>query len=83
MPPSPVLCKQPASAQPEFIATVAAELREPKLIAETLMIDSGWKAPRRPRAAPSTFAHGSGWGGLPSGGSGGSATGNVECFRIR
>lgn len=41
------------------MARIAGPDNDPKLIAETLMIESGRKAWRRPRAAPITFALGS------------------------
>jgi hypothetical protein len=37
---------------------MAAPLSAPKLIPEMLTTDAGRKASRRPRAAPSTLAHG-------------------------
>ena len=57
--PSPVLCRQPASAAPRLIASIALPDSEPKLIPETFTTDSGRNACRRPRGPPSTFADGS------------------------
>jgi hypothetical protein len=48
----------PARAAPRLSASTAAPDSEPKLIAEMFTTDAGRNASRRPRAAPSTFAHG-------------------------
>ena len=59
-PPSPVLCRQPASAAPRLSASMALPDSEPKLIAGD--VDHRLRAGTRrgrPRAAPSTLAHGS------------------------
>src|SRR4051794_41918143 len=57
--PSPVFCRQPASAAPRLSAVTALADSAPKLIPEMLTTESGRNACCRPRAAPSTFAHGS------------------------
>ena len=57
--PSPVFCRHPASAAPRLSASTALPDSDPKLIPEMLTTESGRKACRRPRAAPSTLAHGS------------------------
>ena len=49
MPPSPVLCRQPASAAPRLRASTALPDSDPKLIAEMLTTDAGRNAARRPR----------------------------------
>ena len=54
-----MFCRQPASAAPRLSASTAWPDSDPKLIAEMLTTDSGRKAPRRSRAAPSTLAQGS------------------------
>src|SRR5690349_24973896 len=56
--PSPVFCRQPASAAPRLSAVMALADSAPKLIPEMLTTESGRNACRRPRGAPSTFAHG-------------------------
>ncbi len=82
MPPSPVFCRQPASAAARFSAVTALPDSAPKLIPEMFTTESGRNACRRPRAAPSTFAHGSHacsptWGAV-----GGAAGPKVRCLMI-
>ena len=57
--PSPLFCRHPASAAPRLSAVTALADSAPKLMPEMLTTESGRNACRRPRAAPSTFAHGS------------------------
>ncbi len=83
MPPSPVLCRQPACAAPRFRASMARALSEPKLMAETLTTESGRKARGRPWAAPSTLAAGNGTDGSARRSSSGlGGAGNATCLRI-
>ncbi len=63
---------------------MAAALSEPKLIPEMLTMELGRKARARPRAPPSTLAHGSGTCGSGSRGSdGGAASGKATCLTMR
>ncbi len=59
-PPSPVFWRQPARAAPRLSASMAFAESDPKLMPEMLTTDCGRKARARPRAAPTTFAAGSG-----------------------
>ena len=56
---------------------------DPKLIAEMLTTDFGRKAPRRPRAAPITLAHGTSTSWAASGVDGGMAGLKVRCLITR
>ena len=60
MPPSPVLCMQPAIAAPLLSASTALAESEPKLIAEMLTSESGRNFLARSRGPPRIFADGSG-----------------------
>ncbi|TWH69805.1 hypothetical protein JD77_04819 [Micromonospora olivasterospora] len=77
-----MLCRQPARAAPRLSASTAFPEREPKLMPEMLTTDSGRKARTRPRAAPSTFAHGSATSCPAVGDDGGTARPNVRCLMI-
>ena len=82
-PPSPVLCRHPASAAPSFRAVIAAPDSEPKLMAEMFTTESGRNASRLPWARPSTLAHGTGNDGSVCRGSPGRfGSGNAECFTM-
>ena len=85
MPPSPVFCRQPASAAPRLSASTAGGDSAPKLIPRD--VDDRRRAERvaRGRAAPpSTFAGGQlvlGRGAGLAGAGGGD--GNASCLMIR
>ena len=73
---------QPASAAPRLSASTAGPDSEPKLIAEKFTTESGRNAPGRPRAAPSTLAHGTHASCPADGDEGGATRANVACLTI-
>lgn len=72
----------PASAAPLFSAATALPESDPKLIPEMFTTDSGRNARLRPRAAPSTLAHGMNASCPTWGLDAGTAPPNVRCFTI-
>lgn len=82
MPPSPVLCRQSASAAPLLRASTALPDNEPKLIAEMLTTELGRNAPGRFRAAPITLAHGNFTSCGAFGADGGTAGPKVWCLMM-
>ena len=79
--PSPVFCRQPASAAPRFSAVTALPDSAPKLIPEMLTTDSGRKAWRL-RVPPSTLAQGSRTSSPACAAVGGAVGPNVRCLTI-
>jgi hypothetical protein len=79
-PPSPVFCRQPASAAPPSSASTAAPDGEPKLIAEMLTTEAGRNLAVRRRAAPSTLALGSSTSLCAAMCEGGDARPRVRCL---
>jgi hypothetical protein len=73
-----VFCRQPANTAPLLRASTARPDSDPKLIPEMFTTESGRKACRRRRAAPSTFAHGSQTSSPARGLDGGTARPNVR-----
>jgi hypothetical protein len=65
-----------------FSAATALPESDPKLIPEMFTTESGRKACRRPRAAPSTLAHGSHASCPTRGLDDGTARPNVRCLTI-
>ena len=83
MPPSPVVCRAPASAHALVERLDGAPAERAEAHPDTFTTDDGRNACARPRGPPSTLAHGSGRAG--SGASarrGGPATGKVTCLTI-
>ena len=63
-------------------ASTAGPDSEPKLIAEKFTTESGRNAPARPRAAPTTLAHGTHASWPADGDEGGATRANVACLTI-